>query len=224
METQRDQNPTQPAPSLAQPLTGVFAVLASLSRIVPHPWNITGVGALGLFAGARLPTWQAFAVPLMVMAATDLVLRALYHNWTPFNPYVYGCFLVNVALGRLLLAGASSPWRIGAVTLLGSVQFFLVTNFGQWLAASVPATQMPGGAALYTVTAAEYAYPMIYYAQNVNGLLACYAAALPFFGTDAPPLGFLGNFMLGDLMFVLVFFGAYAALGIRRPAVVAVTR
>jgi len=62
-----------------------------------------------------------------------------------------------VLLGRTFLKNTSSPWRIGAFTLAGSLQFFLITNFFVWV----------GAPSLYPHT--------------VNGLTECYIAALPFF-------------------------------------------
>jgi hypothetical protein len=101
---------------------------------------------------------------------------------------VYASLTVNVLLGRLLLARTESPWKVGLVSLLGGVQFFLVTNFAWWR-----------GSPLYP--------------QDVGGLLASYAAALPFASRDlAPPLGFAGNGVLGDLLFTAVLFGLHAVL------------
>jgi hypothetical protein len=70
---------------------------------------------------------------------------------------VYSCFLINVGLGRTFLTDTSNPWRIGAVTLAGSLQFFLITNFFVWLQA-----------------------PSLY-PHTTSGLVECYVAALPFF-------------------------------------------
>jgi hypothetical protein len=174
--------PTQNQPhNLTRPLASSLAVLAGLLRLVPHWPNFTPVGALGIFAGARLRSWHAFALPLLVMAATDFALFALY-GYPPFNPFVYGSFLVNVLLGRLL-ANTESPWRIAAVSLLASIQFFLVTNFGSWLALS----KEPGP---------------ILYAPTPAGLIQCYVAGLPFFGYT----------LVGDLAYCGLLFGAHALL------------
>jgi hypothetical protein len=144
---------------LAWPWAAGMAVVAGLIRLVPHPPNFTPVGALGLFGGARLRPWLAFTLPFAVMAVTDLLLWGLDEGKRPFNPFVYGSFLVNVVLGRLLLPQTNSPWRIGAVSLAGAVQFFLVTNFGVWI----------GGHG--------QGYPM-----TLAGLAKCYGEGLPFFG------------------------------------------
>jgi hypothetical protein len=166
---------------LTRPLASGLAVVAGVLRLVPHWPNFTPVGALGVFAGARLRSWHAFALPLLVMAATDLALFALY-GYPPLNPFVYGSFLVNVLLGRLLLK-TEKPVRIAGVSLLASVQFFLVTNFGAWLALS----KVPG--------------PVLY-APTAAGLIECYVAGLPFFGCT----------VLGDLAYCGLLFGAHALL------------
>jgi hypothetical protein len=73
---------------------------------------------------------------------------------------------------------------------------------------------------------------MIRYSDNLQGLLTCYAFALPFSGKDpagydAPaPLGFAGNVVLGDLASCAVLFGLHGLLltrvARRRPAPVPV--
>src|SRR5437762_2604200 len=100
--------PNTPAPPPAhglqpvgfRPLAGALAlaaaVLAGLWRVIPHPANLTPIGALGVFAGARLCLWQALALPVAVMLASDAV-----QGYQP-SPAVYGSFLLNVLLGRLL--------------------------------------------------------------------------------------------------------------------------
>ena len=90
----------KPAPA-DTPLTVGLAVLAGIIRLVPHPWNMTPVGALGLFGGARLPLAQALTIPLTVLVTTDLLIWAA-KGWMPFNPYVYAAFLGCVLLGRVL--------------------------------------------------------------------------------------------------------------------------
>ena len=45
---------------------------------LPHPPNFAPVGATSLFAGARLPVWQAYLVPLALMAITDPIVASFY--------------------------------------------------------------------------------------------------------------------------------------------------
>lgn len=146
--------------TVVRPLAFSLVILGTLSRLLPHPPNMTAVGAASLFSGARLRGWQAFLVPLACMLVTDPVLGLVY-GFRPFSgvtPFIYAAFLINVGLGRWLMK-TTQPARIGALAFLGSLQFFLLTNLGVWLLA--------GG----------HAYP-----RTLAGLAACYAAALPFFG------------------------------------------
>ena len=53
---------------LASILTASAGVTAGLLRLVPHPPNFSSVGALGLFGGARLRAWHAFALWVQIHA------------------------------------------------------------------------------------------------------------------------------------------------------------
>src|SRR3989442_2199473 len=105
----------------------VLIVLAAALRIAPHPWNFTPVGAMALFGGAMLRDRRAgFLLPLAALFAGDIVLGLYKWMWI-----VYASFLVSVAIG-FWLRGRRTIWRVGGATLLGSLQFFVVTNFGVW--------------------------------------------------------------------------------------------
>ncbi len=135
-----------------------LTVLGVLGRLLPHPSNFAPVGAASLFAGARLPRWQAYLVPLVVMAITDPIKAAFYgvQPFTKYQLFIYGSFLISVWLGRWL-RNTENVSRIAAITVLNSIQFFLITNFGSWLWFQ--------------------AYP-----RTAAGLASCYVAAIPFFG------------------------------------------
>ena len=135
-----------------------LTVLGAVARLAPHPPNFAPVGATSLFAGARLPRWQAYLVPLALMAVTDPILASFYGvpAFSRFSLFTYVSFLIAVWLGRRL-RNTESISRIAAVTVLNSIQFFLITNFGSWLWFK--------------------AYPM-----TAAGLASCYTSAIPFFG------------------------------------------
>ena len=111
---------------------------------MPHPYNFAPVGGMSLFAGARLRGWQAFLLPLVLMAATD----PLVGGYSIATPAVYLSFLVNVWIGRRLQS-TESFLRIGVACLACSVQFFVVTNFALWAAGMYPHT-LAGLALCYT--------------------------------------------------------------------------
>ena len=82
------------------------------------------------------------------MALTDFILEKWY-AYPPFDLWVYASFLVYVILGRLLIR-TNAAWRIGTAAVLGSLQFFLISNFGTWYSSHglstpmyPPATRVP---------------------------------------------------------------------------------
>lgn len=152
-------------------LAFAIIILAAVLRILPHPWNFTPVGAMALFSGAMLRNRKlAFLFPLLALFAGDVFIGV--HK---LMPVVYASFLVSVAIG-FWLRERRGVARVGAATLFGAIQFFLVTNFAVWAADGL-------------------AYP-----HNFSGLVACYAAGVPFFW----------NTLAGDACYVALFFGGFA--------------
>src|ERR1700729_3449921 len=91
-----------------RPLALSLTVLGALVRLIPHPPNFAPVGGMSLYAGARLRGWQAFAVPLLLMAVTD----PLMGGYSVATPLIYLSFMINVWIGRSLQS-TESPLRIG---------------------------------------------------------------------------------------------------------------
>src|SRR5262245_44728975 len=98
-------------PRTANLLAYLFSAVSVALRFPLIP-NFAPVGALGLFGGARMRGWRAYTLPLAVMIVSDLGLWYFY-NRHPFDPFVYGSFILSVLLGRLLV-GTNSPLKIGA--------------------------------------------------------------------------------------------------------------
>lgn len=130
----------------------VMIVIAAALRVASHPWNFTPIGAMALFSGAILKDRRlAFAFPLLALFAGDIFI-----GFYKLMPVIYASFLVSVAIG-LWLRHRRTLGRISVATLLGSVQFFIITNFAIWASASS-------------------SYP-----HTRAGLAACYIAGIPFF-------------------------------------------
>jgi len=149
-----------------------YSVLAIVLRLIPyyvnvsnvvHPlWNFAAVGALGLFVGTRLRSHAAYLVPLVVMAVSDVLLIPALNargmpSFTAMTPVVYGCYVLNVLIGRVLRASESPLLWAVPTALVTATQFFLITNFAVWLGNE-------GNL----------------YAQTWDGLVECYVAAIPF--------------------------------------------
>jgi hypothetical protein len=187
--TTQQPNLGKERPRLTRPLATTLALLVGFLRLIPGRWNCTPVGGASLFAGARLRSWHAYAVPLALMVATDLLLWLVhgfdlqYSPWHISRPVVYVSFLLYVVIGRWV-SNTESPWRIGTAAVLGSLQFFLITNFAVWALQPFSEVQT------------------ILYSQDLSGLLGCYLAGLPFYAWT----------LLGDLGFTALLFGAHAWL------------
>lgn len=134
----------------------VFAAAVHI-RFIALPFSFTPVIAALLYFGARMPRKQLWA-PIAILAATDLYLTPVTYGYH-FNPdqiVTWAFYAAMVLLGGAMIKGFS-PLRIGASSLIGSVSFFLISNFAVWL--------------LW-----RGMYP-----KTFNGLTACYVAGLPFF-------------------------------------------
>src|SRR5690348_3121633 len=112
-----------------RPLAMGLTVAGAIARLLPHLPNFSPVGSISLFAGARMRGWQAYALPLLLMAITDPLLG----GYSAATPLIYASFLINVWIGSRL-RNTESPLKIGAGAVAGSLQFFLLTNFA-WLTA-----------------------------------------------------------------------------------------
>jgi len=128
-----------------------------------------------LFSGATFRSKaESLAVPLAALLLSDYaVIHFLYggkFGW--WSPYTWAGFVIAGLIGWTLRSKIT--WaRVAFASIAGSVLFFLISNFGVWVAGKL--------------------YPL-----TLSGLAACYVAALPFFRNSI--LGDLAYaaFMLGS--------------------------
>ncbi len=149
-------------------------LLAVVSRVVPHSWNVTAVGGSLLYFGARRSRWQA-VIAMLVLAATDFYLTHFMYSY-PFHVRGY---LVTWAwyagvclLGHAMLSRKASALRVVAAVLTSATSFFVISNFVVWMGSTL-------------------------YAHSVAGLAACYAVALPFYGNDLVSTGLVAGALFG---------------------------
>ena len=208
--------PESPRRSLALGVALIAGIVAVILRIVPHPTNFSSVGACSLFGGARVRSWHAYLLPLGVMIVSDLFLWVLsgfdfnYSLGHPSRIFVYASFMIYVRIGRWL----SDRNSIGAVALagtLGGLQFFVLTNFCEWLFQPMYYNLIP---------------EPFRYSRDLSGLATCFAAALPFYQgetwTGAHPFVILSDFrltivwtILGDILFTTGYIVIYGKLAQR---------
>lgn len=147
----------------------VTILIAAASRLVPHPPNFSPLGAMALFGAATLSSrWIAVAAPLLALYLSDLVLNNVVYaeyqesfTWAVSSATYLG-FLAVIGLGFLALRGKGfNASRIAGVTIVGSLLFYVITNFFAW-----------------------YIDPFNMYADGPAGLLTSYVAAVPFLGNS----------------------------------------
>jgi hypothetical protein len=212
----KQESPYRP---LALGIAVVAGLIATILRIVPHPPNFSGVGGLGLFGGARLRTWQAYLLPLGIMMFSDVALWVItgldpkYSLGHLSRVYVYASFMIYVAIGRWL-CDKSSILSVTFAATLGGVQFFVLTNFCDWLFQPFQVG--------YEAIPAPWRY-----SRDFDGLITCFAWALGFYQQETSvtpyPLMLVTNFpmallvwtVLGDVFFTSLYILVHTKLAQR---------
>jgi hypothetical protein len=138
-------------------LAFIFVFLAIAVRFMPHPLAFTPVGASLLFFGARGPR-RHWWVPLVLLAASDTILTKIVYGF----PFSWDHFVTWAWYAGMLSLGSKlrenmRPLPILGASLAASVSFFVISNFAVWAAWGDM------------------------YPRTWSGLIACYAAGVPFF-------------------------------------------
>jgi hypothetical protein len=163
-----------------------ITLAAAVMRLLPHPYNFTPIAGMALFGGAHFRDQRvAFAVPLIAMFASDLVLAATVYGFSTlqYMPAVYFAFGLTVLLGRLL-GPRCSALLVGSASVGAALLFYLITNFGVWARGAL--------------------YPLTW-----EGLVTCYVAAIPFLrnailGNAFYAIVFFGGFALAQRRFAVL--------------------
>jgi len=135
----------------------VVVLLAILTRFIPHMPNFSPVFGALLFGGAHLKKRDAIWYPLVLLAASDVLLTTLvYKMRLGWGQSITWLGFAVVALIGYWLRKHETVARIGVAALAGPTAFFFISNFGVWL-----------GWRMYPAT--------------WDGLIMCYVAALPFY-------------------------------------------
>eukprot|EP00825_Cyclidium_porcatum_P016747 TRINITY_DN19678_c0_g1_i1.p1 TRINITY_DN19678_c0_g1~~TRINITY_DN19678_c0_g1_i1.p1 ORF type:complete len:277 (-),score=16.54 TRINITY_DN19678_c0_g1_i1:34-864(-) len=160
----------------------VMILAAALSRLIPHPYNFSPICAMALFGSAYLNNrYYCYIIPIASMWISDLLLNNIIYA-AYFDHFIwfydgaivtYAAFLLISLLGRSILHNKIALLRLFCTSILSSIIFFLISNFGVWLFSS-----------------------MLPYPHTFGGLISCYIAGIPFFRNTL-----LGDFFYIFLMF-----------------------
>ncbi len=145
----------------------IMIILLAFSRLISLPPNFTPILAMALFGGAVFSD-KRLAIIIPLLA---MLLSDLFLNYHDTIYVVYFCIALIAVMG-ILIRENRNVWTIAGASVGASVFFFIVSNFGVWLFTG-------------------------WYPGNFTGLLACYAAAIPFYH----------NTMISTLLFSGVLFG-----------------
>lgn len=163
--------------SLTFSLLAILTIAGILGRLLPHAPNATPTVALGLLAGTVFGVRLGTMLLVAILAATDLVLG----TYSPLVMVsVYACLALPALAGSRWIAERRRPLTIALSAAGCSLVFFAVTNLAVWVSGE-------------------------WYARDFQGLVSCYAAALPF----------LRNMITADLVWSGVLFSALALLETR---------
>lgn len=148
----------------AQFLLALVLLSVIATRFLELPYNLNGVGSVFLFWGILgfSRNLKLVALPFLFLAISDM-----HFGFYAAMPFVYLGFAAHVLVGMSLKKQKTSfLWKgfktlsqapkVMLATLIGSILFFVVSNFGVWITGSV-------------------------YPKSIFGLLMCFEAAIPFF-------------------------------------------
>ena len=129
-------------------ISGILA----LGRLIPHPPNFTPILATAIFTPYIIKDkWIAMSIPLLAMFIADIFI-----GFHPYMLWIYGAIGISTLLSYWSMRFNKKYMQLAIMTLVSSILFFIITNFGVWTIWD-------------------------YYPKTINGLLLCYTMAIPFF-------------------------------------------
>ena len=126
-------------------------LIVVISAVLPHPANVTPIGALGLFAGTYIRKQGFLLLPMVAAIFADLTTVGVYSVLIMF--FVYSGHLVSALCGRYLVRDRALVARLPIAVVATSIGFYLVSNLGNW---------------------------WVYQPHNWAGIVECYTLGLPY--------------------------------------------
>lgn len=163
----------------------LIIVAAAFTRLFPHFYNFTAIGAMAVFGGSVIKDKKlALLLPVCAMLLSDVCFELFtstkgFYGITQF--FVYGAFLIITALSTLIKK--RSVANIALACVWSAAIFFVISNFGVWISSD-------------------------FYPKTLSGLAGCLWAGIPFYKNE-----FFGNFVLNSIMgnafYSVLLFGSY---------------
>ncbi len=163
-----------------------FAVISRIICNEMHWFNLAPITAVGLFAGSVIKDKKyAFLFAILGQFGGDLYLQ-FFTNTQGFygvdQIFVYAGLIMVTALGFFM--GQPKALKVLGFSVSAAVLFFIISNFGVWVAIETGKTDLFG------------------YGTGLTGLTATFLAAIPFFK----------NTLISTVAGSVVLFGFYQLL------------
>ena len=156
-------------------------LILALARLIPHPPNFTPIIAVAIMSGYFFKNINLSFLTLVVAMLIGDLFIGFYENMI----FVYASLLL-ITFVFYKIANKINLKNLFIYGFIGSLIFFIVSNFGVWALGS-PGVQD------------------IVYDKSFNGLMECYILAIPFFG----------NTFLSTVIFAYPAIFIYKSLAVR---------
>ena len=167
----------------------LLVLIAVVYRVVMGPFvqlesawlaNFAPLAAIALCSAAYFPAKYKFAVPLVLLFVSDVILN-LHYGADLLNPLIIGRYLALIAIGCLgvLLQNRASLKTLLPASIVGSLLLYFIANTFSWLSD-------PG------------------YMKNFAGFIQAQTIGLPAYSAT-PTWMFLRNSIISDLIFTSLF-------------------
>jgi len=129
----------------------LLILILVFSRLIPHPPNFTPIITVALLSGYIFKNLKLSLFVLIVSMLLSDIFIAFYTNMI----FVYISLILICLISNKVIANLNYK-NLFLFSLMGSILFFVITNFGTWILGGL-------------------------YEKNISGLINCYFLAIPFF-------------------------------------------
>jgi len=136
---------------------GLVLILA-FARLIPHAPNFTPIIAVAIISGYFFKNLNFSLIILLIAMLISDIFIGFYENVF----FVYASLLLITFIFHTISKNINFK-NLFIFGFVGSLIFFIISNFGVWILGSPGVDNIP-------------------YDKNLNGLIECYILAIPFFG------------------------------------------
>lgn len=109
----------------------VWVAIIVIGRVIPHPANITPIGALSVMSGMLFRKQWAVVITLVGLLLSDIILGLIYHT------AIFGMWTLFTYSGFVLIAFFAPKKSSFLYLFISTLVYWLWTNLGTWLTTSL---------------------------------------------------------------------------------------